>query len=105
MHQNEICIDGIDCYEAITVITPNGDGKNDEFMIQCIFELPNRLVIYNRYGGKEFEMENYDNSWIGTDNSGNDLSDGGYHWVLEVYLNNGDLRVFKGTVSLLRSLD
>ncbi len=105
MHQNEICIDGIDCYEAITVITPNGDGKNDEFMIQCIFELPNRLVIYNRYGGKEFEMENYDNSWIGTDNSGNDLSDGGYHWVLEVYLNNGDLRVFKGTVTLLRSLD
>jgi len=105
VQQSEICIDGIDCYEAITVITPNGDGKNDDFMIQCVFENSNRLVIYNRYGGKEFEMDNYDNSWQGTDNSGNALSDGGYHWVLEVYLDNGDLRVFKGTVSILRSLD
>lgn len=105
MHQSEICLVDVDCYEAITVITPNGDGKNDVFMIQCVFELSNRLVIYNRYGGKEFEMDNYDNSWMGTDNSGNELSDGGYHWVLEVHLDNGDLRVFNGTVSLLRSLD
>jgi gliding motility-associated-like protein len=105
MLQSEICLDGIACYEAITVITPNGDGKNDEFMIQCIFELPNHLVIYNRYGGKEFEVDNYNNSWQGTDNAGNDLSDGGYHWVLEVFLDNGDLRVFNGTVSILRSLD
>lgn len=105
IQQSEICIEGIDCYEAITVITPNGDGRNDDFVIQCVFENDNRLRIYNRYGGEEFEMRNYDNSWQGTDQSGNELSDGGYHWVLEVFLTNGDLRVYQGTVSIVRSLD
>ena len=105
IQQSEICIEGIDCYEAISAITPNGDGKNDNFVIQCIYENPNRLKIYNRFGGMEFEMDDYDNSWQGTDESGNDLSDGGYHWVLEVFLDNGDLRVFQGTVALVRSLD
>ena len=105
IQQSEICIEGVECYEAITVITPNGDGKNDQFIIQCAFENDNRLTVYNRYGGKEFERDNYDNSWEGTDNSGNELSDGGYHWVLEVFLSNGDMRVFSGTVTIIRSLD
>ena len=105
IQQSEICIEGINCYEAISVITPNGDGKNDNFVIQCVFEDDNRLRVFNRYGGLEFEMDNYNNTWQGTDNSGNELSDGGYHWVLEVFLTNGDLRVYSGTVSLVRSLD
>ena len=105
MEQSEICISGIECYQAMTAMTPNGDGKNDQFKIQCIFELPNRLTIFNRYGGEEFRMDNYDNSWEGTDNNGNQLSDGGYHWVLEVFLDNGDTRVYQGTVSLVRSFD
>lgn len=105
MQQLDICIEGIDCYEAIDVITPNGDGKNDRFVVQCVFDLPNTLSVYNRYGGLEFEMDNYDNSWEGTDQAGNLLSDGGYHWVLQVFLNNGDRRIYKGTVALIRSLD
>ncbi|MDX1408444.1 MAG: gliding motility-associated C-terminal domain-containing protein, partial [Saprospiraceae bacterium] len=105
MQQASIGIRGIPCYSAISVITPNGDGKNDQFVVQCVFDLPNRLMIFNRYGGLEFEMDNYDNSWEGTDNDGEVLSDGGYHWVLEVFLNNGDTRVYRGTVALVRSLD
>jgi len=105
VQQSEICIEGIECYEAISVITPNGDGKNDNFVIQCVFEDQNRLRIYNRYGGLEFDVDNYDNTWQGTDEAGNELSDGGYHWVLEVYLTNGELRVYQGTVSVVRSLD
>jgi hypothetical protein len=50
-------------------------------------------------------MDNYDNSWQGTDQEGNILSDGGYHWVLQVMLPNGDREIYKGTVSLVRSLD
>jgi gliding motility-associated-like protein len=105
VQQFDICISGIECYQAITVITPNEDGKNDRFTINCIYDLPNTLSIYNRYGGKEFEMTNYDNTWEGTDQDGNILSDGGYHWVLQVFLSTGERRIYKGTVSLLRSLD
>ena len=105
MQRFDICIDGVDCYQAITVITPNGDGKNDRFVISCVHDYPNVLSIYNRYGGLEFEMDNYDNSWEGTDAEGNELSDGGYHWVLQVFLPNGDRQIYKETVSLVRSLD
>ncbi len=105
MQQLDICIDGIECYQAVTVITPNGDGKNDRFTINCIHDLPNTLSVYNRYGGLEFEMQNYNNSWEGTDQDGNVLSDGGYHWVLQVFLPGGDVQVHKGTVSLVLSLD
>jgi gliding motility-associated-like protein len=101
----DICIEGIECYNAITVITPNGDGKNDQFVINCVYDLPSRLFIYNRYGGLEFEMEDYDNSWEGTDQGGDLLSDGGYHWVLFVNLLSGERRVHQGTVSVVRSLD
>jgi gliding motility-associated-like protein len=101
----DICIEGVECYKAISVITPNGDGKNDEFVINCIYEQSNLLSIYNRYGGLEFEMRDYDNSWRGTDQSGNLLSDGGYLWVLQVYFPNGGRSIYKGTVSLVRSLN
>jgi gliding motility-associated-like protein len=101
----DICIEGVECYNAISVITPNDDGKNDQFVINCVYDLPSKLLVYNRYGGLEFEMIDYDNSWEGTDLDGNLLSDGGYHWVLFVNLPNGERRVHQGTVSLVRSLD
>ena len=105
MQQIDICIDGIPCYTAISTITPNGDGKNDRFVMSCLFDFPNRLSMFNRYGGLEFRMENYNNSWEGTDQDGNVLSDGGYLWVLEVFLPNGQDRIYRGTVAIVRSLD
>lgn len=45
--------------------SPNGDGKNDVFVIQN-FDVPtcivdNHVEIYNRWGVKVFDMEDYDN--------------------------------------------
>lgn len=101
----DICIEGIECFKAISVITPNGDGKNDLFVINCVYAHTNRLSIYNRYGGLEFQMADYDNSWDGRDQNGNVLSDGGYHWVLEVMYSSGIREIYKGTVSVVRSLN
>jgi gliding motility-associated-like protein len=92
------------CYEAITVITPNGDETNENFIISCVSNERNTLHIFNRWGSKVFEQSNYDNTWNGVDQDGEQLVDGGYHWVLEVFLSNNDTRVYKGTVSVLRSL-
>ena len=45
------------------VITPNGDEKNDYFFIDGIKNFPNNtLEIYNRWGVKVFETNNYDSS-------------------------------------------
>jgi gliding motility-associated-like protein len=46
------------------VITPNGDGKNDKFVIDNPKENW-QLEIFDRYGKKVFESSNYDNEWEG----------------------------------------
>jgi gliding motility-associated-like protein len=45
------------------LVSPNGDGKNDYFMIDNISRFPNNTVeIYNRWGVKVFDTHNYDSS-------------------------------------------
>src|SRR5690606_28898694 len=43
-------------------VSPNGDNKNDYFIIDCISLFPNNDVkIFNRAGTLVFEMNGYDN--------------------------------------------
>jgi gliding motility-associated-like protein len=43
-------------------VSPNGDGSNDIFYIQGIECYPNNTVeVYNRWGIKVYEVNNYDN--------------------------------------------
>ncbi len=68
---------------ATTVITPNNDGINDQFVISCleVDACPNnQLIIYNQWGDKVFEAAPYDNTWKGTYN-GRDVPDGTYFFV------------------------
>ncbi|MCS6968304.1 MAG: PKD domain-containing protein [Cytophagales bacterium] len=46
------------------VITPNGDGKNDFFVINNIRQ-GWRLQIYNRWGRLVFQSDSYGNDWKG----------------------------------------
>ncbi|MFN5183489.1 MAG: gliding motility-associated C-terminal domain-containing protein [Bacteroidota bacterium] len=89
-------------YEFIfnSVITPNGDGFNDKWVIKNLeFYSQNEIIIFNRYGQKVFAMTDYDNSWDGT-NSGALLPDGTYYFVLK--FSNSD-KSFTGPITLLRS--
>lgn len=83
------------CPGMITnVFTPNGDHKNDYFVIEHIRLSTWKLQIYNRWGKKVYENLKYDNSW-----NGGTLSSGQYYY----YLNNPILKhEFKGLVSILR---
>ncbi|PJC62155.1 MAG: hypothetical protein CO022_06035 [Flavobacteriales bacterium CG_4_9_14_0_2_um_filter_32_27] len=79
------------------VFTPNGDGFNDLFVIENLEFFDNNLKIYNRWGTKVFEKENYKNNW-----DGNGVSDGTYFFILEVKLMDDSIETHKGTISILK---
>ena len=91
-----------DCYNASTIITPNGDNLNDIFLINCVDDNPSDLSVFDRWGRLVYSQLNYDNTWQGIDNAGKDLKEGGYIWVLTVNFGQGRKEVYKGTLTLLR---
>jgi gliding motility-associated-like protein len=53
------------------IITPNGDRKNDELIIDGIENYPESVIeIYNRNGHIVFSQRGYDNTWTGYSNRG-----------------------------------
>ena len=63
-------------FQIPNIITPNGDGLNDKFVIVGGL-LGSRLEIYNRWGRKVSEFANYQNQW-----DGEGQSDGVYYYYL-----------------------
>mgnify|MGYP000394657623 CR=1 FL=1 len=56
-----------ECLTVFNEFSPNGDGANEVFFIECIEDYPNNnLQVFNRWGNKVFEMNNYNNTWDGT---------------------------------------
>ena len=96
---------GAECYVAREVITPNGDGANDELIIACVMDNPNTLQVFDRWGQLVYAQDNYDNTWSGTDSSGEVLDDGAYFWVLDIALSSGVQRIEKGHLTIIRTLD
>ncbi|MCG2459781.1 gliding motility-associated C-terminal domain-containing protein, partial [Flavobacteriaceae bacterium F89] len=72
------------CLRIFNQISPNGDGINDELIINCIRNYKNnKLEIFDRYGNKVFSKTNYDNTWSGTGKNG-DLPKGTYFYSLDL---------------------
>ena len=88
----------VDEIEIPNVITPNGDGFNDYFVIENIEKLQeHNLMIYNRWGKKVFESANYASDW-----DGDNLADGVYYYVLSYRTMLGDEEKMEGTVTIMR---
>ena len=78
------------CFTVFNKFTPNNDGLNDVFFIECIENYPNNNVkVFNRWGNQVFEMDNYDNSWDGTSsgratiNAPEKLPVGTYYYLID----------------------
>ncbi|MBL7862704.1 MAG: gliding motility-associated C-terminal domain-containing protein [Cyclobacteriaceae bacterium] len=75
--------------EIYNAVSPNNDGKNDFFDIRYIDKLPetqnNKVTIFNRWGTKVFEVENYSESkaFRGISSQGNELPAGTYFYKIE----------------------
>ncbi len=80
--------------EIPNVFTPNGDGKNDAFVIKDIELRPWQLTVYNRWGAKVYHSPAYRNDW-----RGDDLAAGVYFYEL---FNASLRRQRKGWVQILR---
>ncbi|PSR01421.1 MAG: hypothetical protein BRD50_08885, partial [Bacteroidetes bacterium SW_11_45_7] len=86
--------------DIYNIFTPNGDGKNDRWRIGKVLNYDNIEVrIFNRWGNEVYSSSNYQNDWRGQDNSGNELNDGTYYYVIRF---RGADKVYKGSVTILR---
>lgn len=105
-----------------TVLTPNGDGSNDLFEVfennnnqsggetggayksfysadddvidLSKYYLSNTLIVFNRWGQKVFEADNYQNDW-----DGEGLIDGVYFYILQC-VGQYENKVYKGSVTI-----
>ncbi|WP_316812311.1 gliding motility-associated C-terminal domain-containing protein [Pedobacter heparinus] len=69
--------------KATNILSPNGDGLNDKWVIDNIDFYPNNEVkVFNRTGRLMYSKKAYDNSWEGTLN-GAPLTEGTYYYIID----------------------
>ncbi len=72
------------CFRIPDIITPNGDGKNDTWLIDGLDIYPEATVqIFDRWGKRVFYSEGYDGDFDGTYN-GEDLPMESYHYIIDL---------------------
>lgn len=82
------------------ILTPNGDGKNDTWIIKDIENYPdNEVMVFDRAGRVVFRARNYQNTWTGNIPSGT-LSEDTYYYVLTIR-KDGRANVVKGFITLI----
>lgn len=82
-----VTVEQCNLQDITNVFTPDGDGVNDIWHIDGIQAYPsNKVVIFNRWGDKLIEIDDYNNvdkAWDGMYN-GNKVAVGTYYYVIEV---------------------
>ncbi len=76
-----ISIEVISDLEVPNVITVNGDGVNDFFVLKGLVSNI-KLLILNRWGNIIYNTDNYDNTWGGKDMSGQNVTEGVYTYIV-----------------------
>ena len=83
------------------VFTPNGDGENDEFII----EIPEKvqpcaeLIIYNRWGQIQYFSTGINLKWNGRNNVGSSAPAGTYFYTLVIKPAD---ETYRGSLNLIR---
>ncbi|MEI3802550.1 MULTISPECIES: MBG domain-containing protein [unclassified Chitinophaga] len=86
--------------EATNILTPNGDGKNDLWVVKNIDMYPqNEVKIFDRSGRMVFHQRGYTNNWNGTVN-GQRLAEGTYYYIIDL---GGNTPKFKGFITIVNA--
>ncbi len=78
------------CLKVFNEFTPNNDGFNDFFTVQCIEDYSNTVEIYNRNGNLVYKTVDYRNTWNGLANvkgvlnNGDHLPSGTYYYSIKI---------------------
>ncbi|HEX5170221.1 MAG TPA: HYR domain-containing protein [Cyclobacteriaceae bacterium] len=74
--------------EVVELVTPNGDGVNDEWIITDLDQFTNnRVTIFDRWGNVIYQASGYDNEsvvWKGENSKGSLVPTGTYYYTIEV---------------------
>ena len=85
------------CLFIADALTPNNDGKNDDWIVGGLEDFPqSRVVVVNRWGQRVFETQGGLERWDGRFN-GQRLPVADYYYTIE--LNPGSLPI-RGTVTI-----
>ena len=82
------------------VITPNGDGKNDYWIVEGLDLYPNNSVkVFDRAARLVYSANNYNNDWDGS-YKGSPANEDTYYYLID--LGNGSPKI-KGFISIIRN--
>ncbi|MEZ5024773.1 MAG: gliding motility-associated C-terminal domain-containing protein, partial [Chitinophagales bacterium] len=97
-----VCIDVLcDCFIP-DGFSPNNDGINDYFVIECLDQIDNGILrIYNRWGTEIYNNPNYKNDWDGV-YKGKPLPEGTYYFTITFTDHNGNTFDGAGDLTILR---
>ena len=79
--------------------SPDGDGKNDTWLINNIDLFPNNeVIIFNRWGDEVYRVKNYTSAkaW-----DGSNMNPGTYFYILNVNI-DGTQKSYKGFITMLK---
>lgn len=79
------------------VFSPNGDGKNDNYVISGMESYDRvELIIVDRFGTELFKSDNYKNEWMGEG-----VKEGTYFYNVTTF-KDGESKLYKGPVLIKR---
>jgi len=100
------------CLDVRRVITPDGDGLNEKFVIFCsdgAEAIDNNLQIFNRWGQLVYKANKYDctdlgglNCFEGETNDGAILPEGPYYYIFEFTSLGGEKMQQRGSLTIVR---
>jgi gliding motility-associated-like protein len=97
--EDEITIDVFINTEIPNFFTPNGDGSNDTWVIEYLYNIPDALIqVFDRFGNLVHSYHAGDGNWDGRVN-GEPLPENNYWYVIDLKNDSGPL---KGSVTIVR---
>lgn len=95
------CINPLSLIEVPTILSPNGDGIQDQWTLPGIELYPDaHIVLFDLYGRKVFqETGGYTNTWNGTYN-GKQLPVGRYFYIID--LKSSEIQPLTGSITIIR---
>jgi gliding motility-associated-like protein len=92
-------LDDLALIKGTNILSPNGDGFNDKWIIDNIDFYPNNEVkVFDKAGRILYTKKGYDNSWDAMIN-GRPLDEGTYYYVIDFGTNR---LKFKGFITVIR---